>query len=281
MDRLRQPSRISVGRKRSLMEQATFDEFRRIVHQSGGISLRENKKALVESRVSKRMRALGYENAEQYLKFLKNGGNSEEMVFFLDCMTTNLTYFFREPQHFDYLRVLFRDWIQEGRDRIRLWSAACSTGEEPYSMAMVTAEAARGLNLDARILATDLSTEVLERAKNGVYDSKKIEPVPDPLAKRYLERFDEGFRVKDSLKQFILFKRLNLSIQTFPMKGPFDAIFCRNVMIYFDNNVRSTLLMEIYRLLRPGGVLMVGQTESLTGLKHPFQFVQPAIYRKP
>ncbi|MCA9433907.1 MAG: methyltransferase domain-containing protein, partial [Candidatus Omnitrophica bacterium] len=270
MDRLRQPSRISVGRKRSLMEQATFDEFRRIVHQSGGISLRENKKALVESRVSKRMRALGYENAEQYLKFLKNGGNSEEMVFFLDCMTTNLTYFFREPQHFDYLRVLFRDWIQEGRDRIRLWSAACSTGEEPYSMAMVTAEAARGLNLDARILATDLSTEVLERAKNGVYDSKKIEPVPDPLAKRYLERFDEGFRVKDSLKKFILFKRLNLSIQTFPMKGPFDAIFCRNVMIYFDNNVRSTLLMEIYRLLRPGGVLMVGQTESLTGLKHPF-----------
>ena len=166
---------------------------------------------------------------------------------------------------------------------MRFWSAACSTGEEPYSMAMTILEALDGFH-DSRILATDISTRVLEKAQHGLYEETKIKQISDTYVERYFDRISvsngTSYMVKPVLRNMIAFRRLNLSTPPFPMRGPLDIVFCRNVMIYFDNHVRQRLLKEIGRLLKPRGYLMVGHSESLTGLIEGFKAVQPSIYIK-
>ncbi len=167
---------------------------------------------------------------------------------------------------------------------MRLWSAACSTGEEPYTMAMV-ARAAVPENIQVRILATDISTQVLTRASRGRYGAQQVDKVPVALRKRWLHKVKEkdeaAYEVSPDLRRHILFKRLNLAQPPFPMKGPLEAVLCRNVMIYFDRTVRQRLVSQIEGLLRPGGLLMVGHSESLNGLTHSFEVVRPSVYRLP
>jgi chemotaxis protein methyltransferase CheR len=178
---------------------------------------------------------------------------------------------------------MVKEWEASGQRRMRFWSAACSTGEEPYSMCITILEAL-GENYNARILATDISTRALAAAQHGAYEKDKIKQVPGILAERYFSMSSESdevcYMAKPVLKNMVVFKRLNLSVPPFPMRGPLDIVFCRNVMIYFDNRVRHGLLSEIYRILKPQGYLMVGHSESLVGIIKGFKAVQPSIYMK-
>jgi chemotaxis protein methyltransferase CheR len=265
------------------MDKSVFDIFREIIYKKSGISLSEKKEALVGARVSKRLRALGIGSFEDYLRYLNDDQSGEEMVQLLDAISTNVTHFFREPEHFDLLSRLLRQGIEAGHRRFRFWSAGCSSGEEPYSLAMTICETCNAADYDMKILATDISTKILRRCINGIYEEKKMDSVPALLQDRYFER-EEGSRrlyaVRQELKRMIMFKRLNLSAVPFPMKGPMDAIFCRNVMIYFDNDVRKKLLNEFYRLLKPEGYLFVGHAESLTGMLSGLKAARPSVYKK-
>ena len=264
------------------MEKRTFEKFRQIVYEKSGISLGERKEALVSARVGKRMRALGIDDHRKYLRHVINDDTGVEIVHLLDAISTNVTSFFRESTHFDFLSDAISQWLADGQRRFRVWSAACSTGEEPFTLAMTLKECINGQNVDLRILATDISTRALDRCREATYAKEKLKDVPPLLRERYFEREEkeEGtfYNVKKPLKDIIVFKRLNLSTPPFPMHGPFDVIFCRNVMIYFDNYVRTNLLTDIYRLLKPGGYLMVGHAESLTGMVSEFKSVRPSVY---
>lgn len=272
------------------MERRVFDRIRGIVYDKSGISLSDQKDALVSARVAKRMRALGIREHKSYLSHLLADESGEELVHLLDAISTNVTNFFREGLHFEFLTDVFTEWLSQGQRRFRFWSAACSTGQEPYTLAMVLLEAMRKAGVedaraDTRILATDISTQVLAHSMNGCYAEEKMEHVPRALRARYFDREKHGgavqYTARTVMKKMILFRRLNLSRPPFPMRGPMDAIFCRNVMIYFDNKVRRNLLGEMFRLLRPDGYLMVGHAESLTGMVSDFQVVRSSIYAKP
>lgn len=267
------------------MDQATFDEFRQFTYNQCGIAIKGSKKAMVQARVSRRMNALGYDDPRGYLNYLTSDRSGNEIVLFLDCITTNLTSFFREPHHFDFVKEVFSGWLDEGKTRFRFWSAACSTGEEPYSLAMTLLETMNGRAVDARILATDLSTEALNKAQEGMYDNDRVASIPAPVRSRYLNPHHKNgkrlARVDGRLRELVLFKRLNLSNIPLPLKGPLDMVFCRNVMIYFDNGFRKKLLREIHHLLKPGGYLLVGHAESLAGMMGDLRYVAPSIYRKP
>ncbi|MBI5118470.1 protein-glutamate O-methyltransferase [Candidatus Poribacteria bacterium] len=266
------------------MDKSTFNEFRKLVYERSGICLGEQKETLVCARVGKRMRLLGIQSYRAYLRHVMDDESGEEVVHLLNAISTNVTSFFREPAHFEFLSKAFSQWLAEGQKRFRFWSAACSTGEEPYSLAVTLMEALGGASIDIKILATDISTRALERCLEGVYHKDRLKDVPAVVRDRHFEyhRDSEGvfYSVKPSLKRMVVFKRLNLSTSPFPMHGPFDAIFCRNVMIYFDNRIRQELLAEMHRLLKPGGYLMVGHAESLAGIACSFKGVKPSIYAK-
>lgn len=268
------------------MDKKIFNKIREIVYEKSGISLNEGKEALVSARVGKRMRQLGLAEYHDYLAYLENDSTGQEYVFMIDAISTNVTSFFREDKHFEFLSKTLEKWFQEGQRKLRIWSCASSTGEEPYSIAMTVYDLVQEYGVDTKILATDISTKVLSKCLEGVYKEDKLESVNLRMKDRFFDRLteengDRVYRVKDNLKKLITFSRINLSKPPFPMQGPFDVIFCRNVMIYFDNIVRKNLLTDIVRLLRPGGYLMVGHAESLTGIMvSGVKGVMPAVYMK-
>jgi chemotaxis protein methyltransferase CheR len=266
------------------MEKKTFDTFRKIVYDRAGININDNKLSLVAARVGKRMRELSMTDDKDYLDLLFSDKGEDETVHLLDVISTNVTNFFREGGHFEFMKVMLVKWKNEGRKRFRIWSAASSSGEEPYTIAMTCAETLDCSSLDVKILATDISTRVLAKCREGRYSAQKMESVPPQYRNRYFSETGEGhnteFQVTDELKELVQFTRINLSKHPFPMSGPFDIVFCRNVMIYFDNDVRKALLDDIYRLLRPEGYLFVGHAESLAGLLSGFKAVKPSVYVK-
>lgn len=266
------------------MKHGTFERFRSLIYEKSGINLGPQKESLVSARVGKRMRALKLTDYEAYFEFVRKDDTGQELVHLLDAISTNVTSFFREPQHFDFFTERLAEWFAAGQTRFRVWSAASSTGEEPYTIAITALEVFRNVPVDFRVLATDISTKVLESAREGRYNAEKIDGVPPTLRSKYFAKQGYGgsacFKASDLLRDCITYARLNLSTPPFPMKGPMDVIFCRNVMIYFDNSVRTRLLLEMHRLLRPGGYLLIGHAETLTGLNVPFESVRPAVYRK-
>lgn len=289
---VRASSSTGTAPKGSLLDETTareglsrkeFDRFRRIVYDRSGIALSESKESLVQGRIGKRMRHHGFTKYLDYLNLLEADESGEETVLFLDAIATNVTHFFREREHFDFLAARIAEWEREGRTQLRLWSAACSTGEEPYTIGITVFESLRDARLDVRILGTDLSTKVLRASKEGRYREERLADVPAALRDRYFDRDRAAgcYVAGDRLRRLMTFCRLNLAEPPYPMKGPFDAVFCRNVMIYFDNIVRRRLLEEISRLLRPGGYLFVGHAESLTGRLTDLTTIRPSIYRKP
>ncbi len=265
------------------METETFQAFQQIAYQKAGIFLRPGKAALVQARLARRLRELGLGTEREYLDRLQADGG-DELILFLDAISTNFTKFFREPDHFE---ILVRDVdaaLAAGPSRFRFWCAGCSSGEEPYTAAMVLDPLLQGK--DWKILATDISTRVLTRAAQAVYAAEDVEPIPEPLRKRYLEpaATPDGaprWAVTRALRQRIVFHRLNLATRPYPMSGPLDAVFCRNVMIYFDRPMRAGLVGEIERVLRPGAHLFIGHSETLNGLDTRLRSERPSIYRSP
>jgi chemotaxis protein methyltransferase CheR len=266
------------------MHQSTFERFCEVVYEKSGIAINSNKIALVTARVGKRMRELRVEDDREYLNLVLDDPDGEEIVHLLDVISTNVTSFFRENAHFDFFAETIAQWYSQGQHKFRFWCAASSTGEEPYSIAMTLLNKIQTGVTDMKILATDISTRALAQCREGVYSKQKISGIPQSLVNRFFKIRREGkeslFEVKNELKSIIVFSRLNLSKPPFPMQGPFDAIFCRNVMIYFDNTVRENLLTECFRLIKPGGYLFVGHAESLTGLLSGFKPVMPSVYLK-
>jgi chemotaxis protein methyltransferase CheR len=268
-------------------------EFRRIsdlIYEHCGINLHEGKRELVRARLAKRLRQGNFSTFAEYIKHVLDDQTGREFSVLVDSLSTNLTKFFREDQHFEYMSNKLLPGIvsakqARGQFRIRAWSAGCSSGEEPYSIAITLLEAIQGKGRwDVKLLATDVSTRILERAKRGIYDRQRIEPIPLPLRSRYLKQRREGreevYEVGPALRNVVIFRYLNL-MKEWPIKGPLDFIFCRNVMIYFDKPTQQRLVNRYYDLLGPGGVLFTGHSESLTGIEHAFQYVQPTIYSKP
>ena len=263
------------------MERETFQAFREIAYQKAGIYLRSGKTALLKARLARRLRELGLRSEREYLDRLRSDGG-DELVLFLDAISTNFTQFFREPDHFDTLAEDAQALLAAGQDRFRFWCAGCSSGEEPYSAAMVLYPLLKGR--DWRILATDLSTRALARAAEGVYSEEELEPLPPALRRAYLEPLSAGegrarFAVSRKLRERVAFHRLNLATRPYPMSGPLDGIFCRNVMIYFDRPMRAGLVEEVERLLRPGTHLFIGHSETLSGIETHLRPERPSVYR--
>lgn len=265
------------------LDKQVFNKIRKLVYDQSGINLGEEKEALVRARLTKRMRALGMDNANDYFKMVEEDKSGRELIALLDVISTNVTYFFREDDHFDFLSSIFREWEQKGQRKFRIWSAACSSGEEPYTIAMTLAETLNLSTTDTKILATDISTNVLGMAQEGTYSEQKLDKVPKPLRTKYFDKKPGGsmYRVAPSIRKLITFARLNLSADTYPLKGPLDLVMIRNVMIYFDNHVRQRVVDNITRLIKPGGYLIIGHSESLNGLKIPqYQMIKPSVYHK-
>lgn len=253
-----------------------FEAIRRRLYSASGIILSPAKHMLVQARLGKRLRELGLTAFDDYVARLEV--DPAEVVRMVDAMTTNKTSFFREAAHFDFLlERLLPAWSRPDH-RPRIWSAGCSTGEEPYTLAIVLAEALPERRLrDALILATDISERVLARARAGEYPSTALEELTAERRARFFEPTECGARARDETRALLRFARLNL-MDEWPMKGPFDAIFCRNVMIYFDEPTRTRLAQRFRALLAPRGLLLIGHSESLGPAPAGLTCVRPSVY---
>ena len=265
---------------------ADFQALRTLVKEMTGINLAESKRELVYGRISRRLRALGMSSFAVYRKLLESGDGSE-LVAFCNALTTNLTSFFRESHHFDYFRSEFlgpRCGAGRHANRIRIWSSACSSGEEPYSIAMAVAETIPDWEQwDIKILATDLDSDILARARNGRYTADRMKGVdPRRIAKFFTETRDgttSTFQVVPEIAKLITFKQINL-MHDLPMSGPLDAIFCRNVIIYFDKETQRGLFARVAKLQRPGDLLFLGHSETLFKVSDDYSLIGKTIYRR-
>lgn len=259
------------------MTQADFDFIQSLAYEETGIVLPARKKHMVYSRLSRRLRQLGLKNFSQYCLRVQN--EPSELVSFVNALTTNLTAFFREEHHFEYLNdEISPRWKKRRNKRIRVWSSACSTGEEPYSIAMTLAEHFSGAEWDLKILATDLDTNVLSKASKGLYAEESTTGLPPQYRSKYIQSNQAGIQIKQSIQKMIHFKQLNL-LQNWPMTGPFDLIFCRNVLIYFDNETKAKIIAKFRKLLAPDGLLFIGHSETLTNISDEFDLIGQTMYQ--
>jgi len=253
-----------------------------LVYRHCGINLKDGKEALVKARLMKRFRAIGMDSVESYLQLIESKAGDHELDQMIDAMTTNKTSFFREIEHFKFLREMVLPQFK-GK-RMRFWSAACSSGEEPYTLAIILREHLPGIDgRDVRILATDISRCVLKKARQAVYPQTVVQEAPLPQYRKYfigLHHDRSGaVRVAAEVLRLVHLAYLNL-MEPWPMKGGFQVIFCRNVMIYFDRPTQQTLIQRFWDILDDGGYLFVGHSEGLSAIQHRFRYVRPAVYRK-
>ncbi|SFX10397.1 CheR family methyltransferase [Marinospirillum alkaliphilum] len=241
-----------------------FERIRDLAHERAGIFLSPKKRDMVYSRIARRLRALGLMTFEQYLHHLED--NDDEAQDFVNALTTNLTSFFRESHHFDLLAEQMLAIAAKRRDPIKIWSSACSTGEEAYSLAMTAIETFGSWTPPVRILATDVDTNVLQQAKRGVYASDRVSKLDEQRVKNFFVKGKGSHagmvKIRSQVQDLIHFNSLNLLAPNWPVKGPFDAIFCRNVMIYFDKPTQYKVLSRFHPMLREDGLLYAGHSES-------------------
>jgi len=264
-----------------------FFRFCQLVHQHAGIHLTTQKKELVRARLTKILRERRLKNFRDYHDLVLKDTSGAELASFLDAISTNLTAFWREPKHFHYLmEEILPAWPPHRRHPLRgkIWSAGCSTGEEPYTLALIMMATFPGEDLSQiKIYASDLNTQVLAQAEQGIYPLSRVEPLPPEWRRRFFQkgiRERQGFvRVKPEVRQLVHYFRFNLMDQL-PFREELDIIFCRNVMIYFEKETQIQLVNKFYQCLRPGGYLFIGHSESLCGHQHQLSYVQPTIYRK-
>ncbi len=255
-----------------------FDRIRRFIHQRAGIALNPSKKDMVYGRLVRRIRALQLPSFTAYLERLFSERGGEELEHFVNALTTNLTYFFREEHHFPILA----DHLRSRSGEVSIWCCAASTGEEPYSLAMTALEtASSGARLNVNIVATDLDTNVLRVGAEGIYGAEAINKLPAGMANRYFDRVDDQrWRAKPALRQMIRFQQLNLVDTQWSVRGPFDAIFCRNVMIYFDRDTQLAVLRRFAPLLKPDGLLFVGHSENFYHATDLFRLRGKTVYER-
>jgi chemotaxis protein methyltransferase CheR len=266
-----------------------FALFQTLIQEEAGIRLSEAKKALLVGRLSRRLRELGLSSFSAYYRRVVKEGDEEERVRMLDCICTNETHFFREPQHFAFLeQEVFPEWISRGESgsrarRVRVWSAGCSTGEEPYSLAMILWEHfPPSAGWDVEILATDLSTRVLEKAKEAIWRMNKSEEIPSPYLKKFMLRgirSQEGkMKAGSEIRSLVRFQRLNLNDGVYSFTGSFDLIFCRNVLIYFAAESKARVVQRLLDRMEPNGYLFLGHAEGLTLMAGRAKSVIPTVY---
>ncbi len=261
------------------LSQEQFQRVVRMMYQVAGIHLKEGKQNLVKARLGRRIRTLGLSGFKEYFDLVEKDGTGAELAEMVDLLTTNKTEFFRDPVHFDFLRKYVLEPRAQQR-RWRFWSAGCSSGQEAYSLAMLAFDVFGSLEgRDLKILATDVCRPVLQKAMAGYYEDGELEGLPKSYLRRFMVREGAGFRVCPEIRSLVRFARLNLN-EPWPLRGPFQAILCRNVMIYFDQTVRQRLLQRFYALLEDGGFLFIGLSESLTGVEHSYRYIRPAVYQK-
>ncbi len=268
----------------AVLSASQFATISRIIHQRCGICFPKGKEVLVKSRLMKRLRILGLSGFDQYLRYVEEDSSGNELSTMIDALTTNKTNFFRESHHFDFLRANILPELRTSDSKIRLWSAGCSTGEEPYSLAiLLSEELSQARRKNCQILATDISRRVLAIAREGVYSEESLQEANPSLWKKHTvciqTKPNRVYRIGDEERALVRFAYLNLT-ESWPMQGPFDAIFCRNVMIYFDGETRKKLVRRFYDLIKPGGYLFVGHSESLGSTSREFRYVEPAVYTK-
>ena len=264
-----------------------FDALARYIYDYSGIKMPVTKITMLEGRLRRRLRATGIASFNDYCDYLfKHDGIEAESIYLIDAVTTNKTDFFREPKHFEYMeQVALPELAAAGHKRIRLWSSACSTGAEPYTMAMVMQEFAdSNPGVDYRILATDLSTEVLQAARRGIYPRDMVIPVSSDMRRKYVmtprEATRSDVRVHPKLRSAIGFARLNLMDSAYKVGDPMHMIFCRNVLIYFDKPTQAKVLSRLCDCLLPGGYLYVGHSETVTGISLPVRQVANTVFKK-
>jgi chemotaxis protein methyltransferase CheR len=272
------------------LTQKDYELIRKLVYAQSGINLGDQKMQLVRARLGKRVREGGFKSFRDYYHHVEQDSTGEELCLLLDAISTNTTHLFREIRHFNLLRELLVKMAENKQWRakyktVRIWSAACSSGEEPHSIAMVAHHALQKYpGLEIKILATDLSTRMLSRARLGMYDIHRVGTVPPEMRNRYLKKTQTEtgvvLQLVPEIRRLITFTRFNLMTPRFPFKHGFHIIFCRNVMIYFDRQTQQTLVNKLAEQLHSGGHLMIGHSESLNNIEHSLSYVEPTVYRK-
>lgn len=274
---------------RSALAPALFRRFQNLIYQESGIWLGEHKHALLIGRLAKRLRLLSLNSMQEYFQLVTQPDQQHERAMMIDCITTNQTHFFREPRHFDLLsQEFFPRWQREAADgerplRLRAWSAGCSSGEEPYSLAMLlTKHFPSEQGWDVEVLATDICTRVLEKARGAVYPIEKAKEIPHEFLRAYMlkGRGDQKdmMMVNPEVRRSVRFARVNLHSDSYPIAGVFDLIFCRNVLIYFDQRSKEKVIAGILRHLSPSGLLVVGHSEHLGSVSPNLKTVAPTVY---
>lgn len=274
----------------AVLKDREFNRFSGFIYDEVGIKMPPAKKTMLEARLQKRLKALGLNTFEEYADFVfSSAGKADEIIHLIDVVTTNKTDFFREPAHFDYLVKSAVPSLIDGRDAglkspLKIWSAGCSTGEEPYTLAMVLSEfAASTPSFRTSILASDISTSVLSKARNAIYSEDRVDTIPLHLKKKYLLRSRDAskslVRIAPQLRAMVNFRRLNF-MEDFGLPEQMDIIFCRNVIIYFDKPTQERLLNRFHQQLVRGGFLFLGHSETLNGLNVPLHPVASTVYRK-
>lgn len=260
-----------------------FQFLQKLIYEETGIVIGDQKQEMIYRRISRRMRDLNIGVISDYCNILRDKNDQEEMNKFVNAVTTNLTSFFRENHHFDFLKDTFlKEFIASGKSRLRIWSSACSTGEEPYSIAIVLREVLSNRldQLNAKILATDLDTQVIQTAKAGIYEKDRLKDLDSSIqSKWFSSNNDLVFEIDEKLKSLITFNKLNL-LGPWPMAGKFDVIFCRNVLIYFDKKTQERLVDRFYDALEDNGILMLGHSESVLKGSDKFYNLGKTIYKK-
>jgi chemotaxis protein methyltransferase CheR len=267
------------------LSKRNFDRLARFINNYSGIRMPPSKATMLEGRLRRRLRATGFASLDDYCRYLfDENGIEAEAIHLIDVATTNKTDFFREPNHFSFLtETVLPEFADRGQKSLRAWSSACSTGAEPYTLAMVLEEFSRASRVSYSILATDLSTEVLAAAVRGVYPEEMTAPVPSAMARKYILRSanqDRQIRVHPTLRSKVGFARMNLMDDSYPVGAPFDVIFCRNVLIYFDKTVQAAVLSRLCDCLASGGYLFIGHSESITGFSLPVTQAANTIFKK-
>ncbi|MCP4268112.1 MAG: protein-glutamate O-methyltransferase CheR [Candidatus Brocadiaceae bacterium] len=268
-----------------------FELFRSLIYDTCGINLQLSKKDLVKARLSKRLSKMGTNSFNEYYKYVtKTDKTGNELIHLIDSISTNKTDFFREIKHFDFLNStllpeLIANKEKSNNKKLRIWCAASSSGEEPYTLAITVLKHITPRNgWDIKILATDISTEILQKAVTGIYKTETLKDIPPEIVSAHFSKVKVDnahcYEAKDHLKNLITYRRFNLMTEKFPFKNPFDFIFCRNVMIYFDPETQRRLVSKFYDCLPKNGYLFIGHSETLSKSNTSFKYAQPAVYQK-
>lgn len=279
-------SRASAGVGGFCMNDKEFGVLRQMVYDHCAIDVRPHKKQLMVNRLAKRLRHLGIQSFADYLTYLNEGHHrDQEFIELIDAITTNKTDFFREPKHFSFLENDVIPQIlkqRSGGDRcVRIWSAACSSGEEPYSISICLNEILSGhAGWTFDIQASDISETILRQAVSGIYEESKVSPIPMNLLRKYFLRGNKRYKVKPETAKNIQFRKINLKLDFHRIFSNLDVIFCRNVLIYFNRETQFDIMQKCWQALRPGGYLFLGHSETLQGMDTQFKYVLPAIYQK-